>query len=191
MGVRLIAQNVLPAFDQTPLLDGDGHPLDEHLRRLNMPRAFYRAVDDLPGGMSEDPMQPGYLGDRWYYFSSPLDDVEMPYSGFSQYRRLLTEAFWPEAERRQPIEFSQHLPFWDLVHVPDHSAVLSAGAVSRLRESYREHTSIIAALNDQQRLRGADLTTVDAVHTAQERHTRLSELLDAAGSRSSAALVIC
>jgi hypothetical protein len=132
LGFKTVA--ALPS-DAAPELDADGFPTDRNITRAYTPTRYPRAMDGLPGGHDEDPLEPGFLGSHWYRLGDAVGSTfNMSSSRLTEYRDELMEF---------SDVFDEHSPFYDIVHFDASDGMIGPEACKRLAEDFKKYPFVV------------------------------------------------
>jgi hypothetical protein len=127
-GYKTVA--ALPA-DAAPELAADGFPTDQSITRAYTPTRYAHAMDGLPGGHDEDPLEQGFLGSHWYRLGDCVGSTyDMPSSKLTVYRDELMEF---------SDVFDETSPFYDIVHFDASDGMIGPEACKRLAEDFKKY----------------------------------------------------
>lgn len=133
MSIQIVGFKTVTALpaDAQPELDDEGFPRDRSITRAYTPMRYRRAMDGLPGGHDEDPLEPGFLGSHWYRLGDAVGSTfSMSSSRLTMYRDELMD--FSE-------DFSEGSPFYDLVHFDAADGMIGPDACKRLADDFRKH----------------------------------------------------
>lgn len=128
LGFKTVA--ALPA-DAAPELAADGYPTDQSITRAFTPTRYLHAMDGLPGGHDEDPLEPGYLGSHWYRLGDAVGSTfGLSDSRLTDYRDELMDF---------SADFDQDSPFYDIVHFDASDGMIGPEACKRLAADFKKY----------------------------------------------------
>lgn len=137
MGVQIIGFKNITALpvDTQPELDELGMPVDASITRAFTPKQYPRAMDGLPGGHDEDPLETGYLGSRWYQLGEIVGcTFDMSSSRLSVYRDELLDF---------STDFTESSAFYDLIHFDSSDGIIGPDACKRLAADYKKYRFVV------------------------------------------------
>lgn len=133
MSIQIVGYKTVTALpaDTAPELDGYGLPTDQSITRAYTPTRYPRAMDGLPGGHDQDPLEPGFLGSHWYRLGEAVGSTfSMSSSRLTSYRDELMDF---------SDDFTEGSPFYDLVHFDASDGMIGPEACKRLAAAFRAH----------------------------------------------------
>lgn len=134
MSVQILGYKTITALpvDFQPELDAEGFPLDGSITRTYTPTQFPWATVDLAGGDVPDPLETGFLGDRWYQLGDCVGATfDMSSSRLSVYRDELLEMTGAAT--------AQDSVFHDLIVFDSPDGLLGPASCARLAAAYAQH----------------------------------------------------
>jgi hypothetical protein len=137
MSVQIVGFKTVEALpaDTQPELDADGFPTDRKITRAYTPTRYPRALDGLPGGHDEDPLEPGFLGSHWYRLGDAVGSTfDMSSSRLTEYRDELMDF---------SDDFDENSPFYDLIHFDASDGMIGPEACKRLAEDFRKYPFVV------------------------------------------------
>jgi hypothetical protein len=112
-------------------VDCDGYPTDRTITRAYTPTRYPHAMDGLPGGHDDDPLEPGFLGSHWYRLGDAVGSTfDMSSSRLTTYRDELMDF---------SDDFTEGAPFYDLVHFDASDGMIGPDACKRLADDFSKH----------------------------------------------------
>jgi len=156
MGVQIFgfkSVTALPA-DTAPELDADGVPTDQSITRAYTPTRYPHAMDGIPGGHDEDPLEQGYLGAYWYRLGDCVGSTfDMSGVRLTEYRDELMEF--------SPV-FTEDSPFFDLVQFDDVDGMIGPDACKRLDDAFKKFPFVLDQAQVHRELRGMVSTVAES-----------------------------
>ncbi|MEO3931423.1 hypothetical protein WMO79_01230 [Micrococcaceae bacterium Sec7.4] len=148
MSVQIVGYKTVTALpaDTAPEMDCDGYPTDRTITRAYTPTRYPHAMDGLPGGHDEDPLEPGFLGSHWYRLGDAVGSTfDMSSSRLTEYRDELMDF---------STDLSESAPFYDLIHFDASDGMIGPDACKRLADAFRKYPYVQDQSQVHEELRG-------------------------------------
>ena len=137
MSIQIVGYKTVSALpaEAQPELDTDGIPTDRSVTRAYTPTRYPHAMDGLPGGHDEDPLEPGYLGSHWYRLGDAVGSTfDMSSTRLTEYRDELMDF---------STDLSESAPFYDLIHFDDEDGMIGPDACKRLAADFTKYPFVL------------------------------------------------